>query len=185
MRRGIVKTMLEEYLPLSILAANLPAAVSGRLLAQSNAGADAVLELNDPAFPSELRVQITVADQDHQEALVREKISQGAMVFRNTVKKRSGNDPAVIEEHGRVLTTPKARAQGRAAMIIAAFDRKVRKYRLGTDALLIHVSGVVHSTHDFSWSTHITQAIQQRSSNPYKWVFVSCSPSTLLTVVRP
>jgi hypothetical protein len=184
-RRGILKVLLEEYLPLSILATNLPGVASARLLVQSNAGPDAVVELSHPGFPPELRVQITVADQDHQEALARELISQGKMVFRNTVKRRSASNRAVIEARGHVLTTPRARAQKRAEVIVAAYTRKVQKYRPATDALLIHVSGAVPPTSDFCWSSHVKQTLEQSGSNPYKWVFATSTPSALLSLVHP
>lgn len=185
LRRGILKVLLEEYEPLAILATTMACVSSARLLDQSNAGPDAVVSFVGPTIDQQLRVQITVADQGHQEALSRELISQGQMVFYNRAKHRDPNDRTKIHEYGPVLTTPRARAERHAQRITEAFQRKVEKYRNGTDALVIHVRGNVQSTHDFDWPTWVEEAISHSTNNPYRWVFLTMTPSQMRTLAHP
>lgn len=99
----------------------------------SNQGPDGVIEL---ASGESLTVQITVADQNDQVAMGRERLSEGDVTFPTSEK---FHDPSTraVEERGRVLTTRRARLEEQVTAIVARIQSKNDNFYEGTDILLV------------------------------------------------
>lgn len=135
-RRGIVKHLVEEYALLQALAEHTASDCRAYLTPASNQGPDAVIEL---ASGESWTVQITVADQGHQAAMGRERLSEGNATFPAAERARNPKTRA-IDERGRVFTTRKARLQHQVAAILTAVQRKNDNFHEGTDILLVGAS---------------------------------------------
>jgi len=132
-RRGIVKYLVEEYAPLQALAEHTASDCRAYLMPASNQGHDGVIELSSG---ESLMVQITVADQGHQVAMGRERLSEGNATFSASVKVRN-QITGKIEEQGRVFTTRKVRLQEQVTAIAKAVQLKKDNFYDGTDILLV------------------------------------------------
>jgi len=166
-RRGvakdIVKDIVEEYAPLQVLAEHTAPDCKAYLMPRSNQGPDGVIELSSG---ESLRVQITVADQNHQAAMGRERLSEGLVTFPVSKKVRNPRTRAV-EEQGRVFTTRKMRLQEQVTMIAKAVQGKNENYHDGTDILLVSANIVLNDEGlDYSWEEDLRACIA-RSGSPY------------------
>lgn len=185
LRRGVVKDLLEEYAPLCTLAANLPNVRSARLMPQSNEGPDAIVELQCNQVIREFTVQITVANQSHQEALARERLSQGLPTFANTERVRNPTNKEEIQERGRVLMTREARLRGQVEEVVIAVRRKLRKYHPGTEVLLIGSwIWLDDSSITYSWRADLKEQIRALGDVPYRSIYLANGDAEFLTLFR-
>ena len=187
LRRGVVKDILEEYSPLCILAANLPGVLSARLASPSINGPDGIVEIESGQEIEELTVQITVANQSHQEALARERLSQGQPVFGSTEKVRDPTNRSEIQERGRVLETREGRLRVQVGEVVNAVRRKLANFYAGTDVLLVSSriylddSGIT-----YSWRADLRQQVEALGSIPYRRIFLANGDDEFLsfTILR-
>ena len=173
--------MLEEFLPLAVLANHLPGVTSARLLAANNQGPDAQVIVTDRSGSQTLAVQITVADQDEQEGLARELLSEGKPVVRNT--KRVRRKDRSIDTVGRSLSTPIEDAKRHADLLVKAVERKIGKFYEGTDLLLVHIDRLQIPPANYDWKSDVADRVAALPRNPYAAVYVSrsrCSQNALL-----
>lgn len=185
LRRGVFKVFLEEYLPLCTLASNLPGVLSARLMPQSNEGPDALVEIQSSQGIEELAVQITVANQSHQDALARELLSRGQPVFQNTEKVRDPAKKGEIQERGRMLTTRETRLRGQVAEVVAAVRKKLAKFHAGTNVLLVGSRiRLDDSAIAYSWRSDLTERIADLGSIPYGVVYLANGGDELLTLFK-
>ncbi|MBW1746114.1 MAG: hypothetical protein JRG74_14375 [Deltaproteobacteria bacterium] len=131
--RGIVKDLIEEYAPLQVLAEHTESDCKAYLMPVSNQGPDGVIELSSG---KKMMIQVTVADQDHQTAMGRERLSEGHITIPASTRTRNPTTKG-IEEQGRILTTRKARLQEQISKIVTAVQQKNDNFHEGTDILLV------------------------------------------------
>jgi hypothetical protein len=183
LRRGIVKDLLEEYSPLCTLATNVAGVLSARLTPPSSDGPDAVVELESAQGVEELTVQITVANQSYQQALARERLSQGLPVLDNTEKYRVPENPNEIGERGRVLTTKEERLRRKVAEVVAAVQKKINKYHERTDILLVGSRiKLADSCSTYSWRDDLIGRIDEFNDIPYRSICLANGDDELLTL---
>jgi hypothetical protein len=167
-RRGVAKDIVEEYAPLQALAEHMAADCKAYLTPKSNQGSDGVIEL---ASGESLSVQITVADQNHQTAMGRERLSEGLVTFPMSKKVRNPRTRSV-EEQGRVLTTKKMRLQEQVTMIAEAVQRKNENYHDDTNILLVSANIVLNDEGlDYSWEEDLSARIA-RTGSSYPRIFI-------------
>lgn len=166
-RRGVAKDLVEEYIPLYWLARAIPDVRSGYLTPASTSGPDALLAFADD---SNWAIQITCAGENKATALQRELLNNREVVFANQVPQR---DRAThnITQTGRVLTTKKANADAAVTEILAAIKRKTRKYRSGTDTLLVSIRGS-EITMAMGWKQQLLLQISALNDIPYERVYI-------------
>jgi len=133
MRRGIAKTILEEYRPLAALVAELPFVRRARLTPQSTEGCDAEIWL----WPCRrIGIEITCADQSHDAALQREELAAGKAVFPFRHRRRDTNTQEILAE-GRALACPESVVMCRVERIRKAIAKKCADYRGNAEILLV------------------------------------------------
>lgn len=160
-RRGIAKDLIEEYAPLQGLAEHTAPDCRAYLLPPSNQGPDGVIEL---ASGESLTVQITVADQNDQVAMGRERLSEGDVTFPTSEKFRNPKTRAV-EERGRVLTTRKARLEEQVTAIVARIQSKNDNFYQGTDILLVGTNIFLDDRDlGYRWEEYLRRRIAEISS---------------------
>ena len=167
-RRGLVKTLIEEYAPLYRMACELPNLKSARLTAQSHPGPDAIVEMEDG---SEVTIQITTAGESQSTALQREMLSKGEPVFANQSASRSPSSKA-IETKGRVLSTKNANTVRMVDEVKTALQKKIATYRPETQYLLVLIRQP-SLTMNSDWQSQLQIAFENTSSAPYKAVYVA------------
>jgi hypothetical protein len=164
-RQGIVKTVLDEYLPLYTLMTLFPESSTAHLTAESIKGPDAVLlreELGN------MTIQITACHLSKNEALGRQMLAKGQPCWPDRKRTKDRKTGEIIET-GRAFTTPEARVMKVVQQVTTALESKLLNYRDGTDALLIF--GTMFAV-DESWKEHVQAAIAAVKHMPYKHVFV-------------
>ena len=179
-RRGIIKTLLEEYQPLSALSSHLNAR-SAHLTARSHEGPDGIIQLQSN---KQLGVQITVADQSSalefgckrtstQEAHTRERLSRGQPTFANTKKLRDRTTGQIVE-CGRVLTTREARLRGQVQAAVTAIQKKREKFHKGTEGLLVVTRISLHDLGiNYSWKQDLKKRVEDLGAIPYKRLYLA------------
>jgi hypothetical protein len=167
-RVGVIKELIEEYLPLIQLVRVLPGFTAARLTPQSHEGPDAFLSMSDG---SELGVQITIAGETHSTALQREMLARGEMVFpaqSASRKKHTGS----IEATGRIVTTKAANTKELIRDVIGALKKKRDCYRSGSQILLISTFyPLITITSD--WSELLSSEMEKVEFSPYDVIYVN------------
>jgi hypothetical protein len=161
----IVKTVLEEYLPLYTLMALFPASSKAHLNADSIKGPDAVLLHEDGG---KMTIQITVCHLSKGEALGRQMLAKGQPFWPDR-KRTKNRETGEIEESGRAFTTPQARSGKVVRQVTTALELKLLNFRPETDALLIF--GRMFALDD-SWKEQVRAVLGAVERMPYKHVFV-------------
>lgn len=162
-RRGIVKVLVEEYALLQALAEHTAPDCQAYLTPVSHQGPDGVIVLSSE---ESLTVQITVADQCHQVAMGRERLSEGNVTFPASERVRNLRTGA-IDERGRILTTRKARLQEQVTVIATAVKLKNDNFHEGTDILLVGASIFLSDGDlDYNWEEDVRARIAALGS-PY------------------
>lgn len=167
-RTGVIKTIIEEYLPLFSLAKCLPDVTSASLTPDSNPGPDALLVFRNGR---KVTVQITCAGENESTALQRELLSDGQAVFANqaaTRNRRTGQ----ITQTGRVLTTRAANTNSMIEEVMSAIENKIRKFRQGTDILLISLRGSETIMSD-DWRKQLLSQVFVLADVPYESIYVT------------
>ena len=132
-RVGIVKIILEEYSPLTALAAELNCVRSARLTPMSTEGPDAEIRF---WTCRRIGVQITCANQSYGAALQREELRSGKLVFPFQRRRKDKATREVVAE-GRILRCPEDVVADRVQRIGKAIERKCIDYRGDTELLLV------------------------------------------------
>lgn len=168
-RKGIIKDFLEEYCPLYTLVRTFPNVRTARLAPKSNEGPDGIIELKSGV---EIAVQITVANESHQEALIRERLSRGQSAFATTEKKKNRRTGEIVE-CGRALKTKEERLHGHVQKILIAIKKKIEKFHEGTDTLVVATRiSVNDSAVKYSWREDVKERIKSLGAIPYRSVYL-------------
>jgi hypothetical protein len=158
----------EEYIPLFLLAQNLPGFKSASLTAVSHPGPDAVLLFDDE---SKVTIQITCAGENEITAYQRELLNDGQFVCANQSASRSG-ETGKITQSGRVLTTRAKNTQVAIGEVLLAIEKKKKKYRVGTQFLLISIRrSEITMTKD--WQQQLLVAVSALTAFPYERIYVA------------
>lgn len=167
-RVGVIKDIVEEYVPLIQLAKVLPGFISARLTPPSYTGPDALLLMSNG---SELGVQITIAGEGYSTALQREMLTRGKIVFPNqsAYRDKSTKD---IKTSGRILTTRSSNTQKMICEVIFALEKKRSLYRSGSHLLLISTSRPL-ITLENNWLELLTSSIKHRKLSLYDEVYIN------------
>lgn len=168
LRRGFIKPLLEEYLPLSIFSRHFPDIREARLTPSSNMGPDA--EAISGSGEKHV-IQITVADESYETALGREKLSEGEPMFPGAQKSRNKKTGA-IEESGSILTTREAELKKQVNQVVDAIVRKSNNYHVGTGILLIRTSIHLSDPDDYSWRNDLSDQVSGLNI-PYEYVYLT------------
>ncbi len=169
-REGVIKTLLEEYQPLATLAAYLGAS-SARLSPDSHPGADGVISTRSLLCHPALHVQITLAEQNHQQALGRELLARGEPHFPTTRKIRNKKTRG-FEQEGRLLR-PGGLLPLPTEEVVAAVARKATNFHPGTDVLLIGLDTRLDGRSDLTaWRRELNEQLVYPDSCPYDRVFL-------------
>jgi len=180
-RKDLLKAILEEYWPLTQLLKCFGEKAKGRLTEHSNTGPDAVVHDEEIQY----FVQITCADQSYKEALNREILSEGQLVFPEQNKVRDKKNNKIISE-GRFLTTRKAKLKSQVLEVEAAINKKVRNFHNGTDYLLVYTN--IHLSDmdiDYSWQEDLREKINNIQNMPYKKIYITHKQGVFITSSRP
>lgn len=132
-RVGIVKTILEEYHPLTTLVTQLRYVRSAHLTPKSTEGPDAEIRF---WLGRRTRVQITVANQNYDTRLQREELRAGNPVFTFQLRRRDKATGKILKK-GSSLIPPEHVVVNRVQRIRQAIEKKCIAYRRGTEVLLI------------------------------------------------
>jgi hypothetical protein len=168
LRKGIVKDILEEYVPLLHLACYL-GAKTGRLLTISNNGPDAIIQLQTG---KEIKVQITVANESYQEALTREILSEGKSASAWTKK---GRDPRTrkIKEGAHFFAVREPKLREEVMKIVNAVKKKINNFHQGTDVLLVATKISIGDTDiNYSWKQDLRGQVAALDPIPYKRLYI-------------
>ena len=165
-RTGVAKIVIEEYYPLLLLAQSLSGFKSASLTADSHPGPDAVLQFDNG---SQATVQITCAGEDESTALQRELLNGGQTVFANQSVNRKTDE---ITQSGRVLTTRTKNTLAAIDEVLSAIKRKKKKYRPGTQILLISIRrSEITMTKD--WQQQLLVRVSALTDLPYERIYVA------------
>lgn len=167
-RIGVIKDVVEEYVPLIQLARALPDFISARLTPPSCAGPDALLLMSDG---SEIGVQITIAGENYSTALQREMLARGEIIFPNQSARR---DKATnnIQTKGRILTTKSANTKNMICEVIFALEKKRSSYREGSHILLISTSRRPITLAN-NWQELLISSMKLKEITPYDDVYIN------------
>jgi hypothetical protein len=178
-RTGISKVVIEEYLPLLLLAQNIPGVRSARLTTDSNPGPDAVLLFDDG---SQAMVQITCAGENEITALQRELLNDGQVVFANQATNRNRRTREITQT-GRILTTRTANTHAAIDEVLSTIERKTRTYWSGTKLLLInmHRSEI---TMTGEWQEQLRVAVSTRTDVPYESIYVATAKTCFCVLAK-
>lgn len=167
-RVGIVKDIVEEYIPLLKLSRTLNNFRSARLTPASLSGPDALITLADGM---ELGVQITTAGETTSTALHRKMLARSEVVFPNQTAERNKIAKEIMVS-GRVLSTRPGNTKQLIHDVGAAVERKCRAYRNGSQILLIS-SGISIITLTEDWPQLLTSAFKNIGLASYNSVYVT------------
>ena len=131
-RRGLIKDMVEEYVPLWKLVRYWPSIGEVRLTSKTYAGADAWLRL---AAGGERSVQITLADASEQSFFNRIASASRRPYFTDQLKTYDRRTQQ-LQGAGRVLQSPAGLIRRYADAFVSAVARKQNDCS-GTDILLV------------------------------------------------
>ncbi|MFK8399975.1 hypothetical protein M2D07_015825 [Pseudomonas sp. BGr12] len=172
-RRGIVKTLQEEYRPLYYLAQTLPGFECAHLTKENTSGPDAYIQLLNGM---RLGIQITTAGEGHQSHLQRIELSRGGPVFPDVEQPMLGRS---YQEHrilggGRTLTSREANEEKLLQALRTAVSLKVKKFRAGGDLLLIasNASAIALSS---EWRCNLADSFTDADILPYGAAYVIIS----------
>lgn len=166
-RIGVTKIVIEEYLPLFLMAQSLPGFKSARLTADSHQGPDAILLFDDE---SQATIQITCAGEDECTALQRELLDNGQIVFANQSVNRV-RKTGEISQSGRILTTRNSNTLAAIDEVLSAIEKKTHKYRVDTLFLLIGVRRTERSMMK-DWRQRLLAAVSALTDSPYERIYV-------------
>ncbi len=167
-RIGIAKDMLEEFVPLYRLAAYLRAS-RARLTPEGSQGPDAIIEFS---HGRRISAQITVADQSYQEAMNRELLAKGRIVFPFTKKDR---DPRTrhITESGHMLQSKEGMLREKVNRVIGAIRAKIAKFYAGTDCLLVSTGRFCSASDSgYSWRGDLVDQVNELTNIPYDHIYL-------------
>lgn len=170
-RRGIskvVKVIVEEYLPLLLLAKNIPGVISARLNADSNPGPDAVLHFDGG---NQMTVQITCAGESESTALQRELLNDGQAVFATQTTSRD-RTTCKIRQTGRSLTTRTANTLAAIKEVLSAIEKKKDNYLEDTKLLLINMHRSEITLLE-DWREQLHVQVSALTDMPYERIYVS------------
>lgn len=168
LRTGVAGPLIEEYMPLFRLAESLPGFNSASLTAASHPGPDANLLFEDG---SQKTVQITCAGDDKSTALQRELLNDRQIVFANQSFKRKRKSREIVKS-GRLLTSHTANTDAVIDEVMLAIEKKEKKYRAGTDYLLISIRrSEITMTKD--WQQQLTTAVSALPTSSYERIYVA------------
>jgi hypothetical protein len=161
-RIGVIKDLVEEYVPLIQLARTLPNFISKRLAPPSCAGPDALLLMSDG---SEIDVQITTDGENYSTALQCEILACKEIIFPNqsACRDKAKNN---VQTKGRILTTKFAITKNMISAVIFAFEKKRGSYRDGSHVLLISTS-LPTITLVNNWQELLISSIRLKEITPY------------------
>jgi len=164
-RVGVVKDLIEEYLPLVTFSRTIFNFSSAKLTALSHAGPDAFVTLNNGEV---LGVQITTAGENYATSLHRELLARGSVAFpqQNAIRTRIDNR---IHISGRILSTKSANTDRVVRDVIYAIQKKRKTYRTGTQILLISVRDSSITLVD-NWQQILLAALSDVCIPPYESV---------------
>lgn len=178
-RTGVAKIVIEEYLPLFLLAQSLPGFKSAYLTPDSHPGPDAVLLFNDGSHAT---VQITCAGEDESTALQRQLLDDAQLVFANQSFRRN-RITRKINQSGRVLTTRAVNTSTLIFEVLSALRRKTHQYRAGTQFLLISIRRPeITMTKD--WQQQVCGAVTALMDLSYEHIYVSTAHICFVCVPR-
>lgn len=181
LRKGIIKVLLEEYDPLHILARAFGNECRAWLTHPSNQGPDSLIQLKSGR---EFAVQITVANQSHENALGRERLSQGQHTFPASKKERNSQS-GEIKESGRILATREGWLRGQVQDLVNSIENKNTKFYDGTDILLVSTRiRLDDSCIEYSWRDDLTDKVQKLCKLRYLGVYVA-NGYELITISQP
>lgn len=167
-RKGVAKIMIEEYLPLFLLAKSLTGFQSASLTVDSHPGPDAVLLFNDGSHAT---VQITCAGENEGTALQRELLEGGQIVYANQSAKRI-RETGKVTQSGRMLTTRIANTRAAINEVLSAIEKKTHKYRTATQFLLISIHrSEITMTED--WQKQLLATVCALTDLPYERTYVA------------
>lgn len=116
-------------------------------------------------------IQITVADQDHQAAMGRKRLSKGYATFPISTK-TCNSTTKEIEENGRILTNRKAQLQEQVLKIVTAVQQKNNNFHEGTDILLVSANIYLSDKSlDYNWKEDLRARIMSICS-PYSKICI-------------
>ena len=168
-RTGIVKPLLEEYLPLLRLAASQRCVRSVALSPESHPGHDGMIRF---WCHSAWRVRIVCGHEDYNRALMRERMTYPAVVSPENVHYRDKSTGRVLaDEQGAVLIDDLVRS--RVERIVRAVELKEARYRDGTDTLLVHEEGTAWDSERAALHPAVCAALTSTRESPYQRIFVA------------
>ena len=168
LRKGVAGLVIEEYIPLFRLAETLPGFKSASLTAHSHPGPDANLLFEDG---SRKTVQITCAGENGNTALQRELLNDGQIVFANQSLNRKPNSREIAKS-GRILTTRTANTNALIVEVMSAIAMKEKKYRAGTDYLLITIRRSAITLAN-NWQQQLTASVSATPASRYERIYVA------------
>lgn len=165
-RRGILKTIIEEYHPLFHLARILTNFKSARLMPNSHPGPDAEIILRDESL---LTVQITCSGESTNTRLQRDLLNNGNAVYPNQFHESHRGE---IVYSGRILTTKNAMTQRTIDEVLSSIKLKNENYWEGTQLLLISIrQSEIGMTDD--WRDQVCKQVEYSGVSPYQRIYVS------------
>lgn len=165
LRRGICKALLEEYMPLVLLAKAVPGVQSVRLFSASNKGPDGEIRFSDQLS---WRVQITCAHEDYQRGLMREQLQQDGMAAGG--KRHRDTIGHVVCEPSVFVADDEVEA--RVKRIRSAVQAKEHNFHKGTDTLIVlEAPAGVRYLRERSLHARVLKALQEGPSN-YERIYV-------------
>ncbi len=164
-KKGIVKIISEEYLPLVELAKTYIGVRSVRLFPNSNQGPDGEIRF---WWRLKSNIQITCASENYQRALMREQLANQMPVFPNQTHRRTRGG---TEAEGRVLMAPSEDLNHRLSRIVEAIERKNEHFYEDTDTLLVQ-DELANFRHLNMLHQEICRSVQSGYASNYKRVFV-------------
>jgi len=173
-RVGVVKDLIEEYLPLVTFSRTILNFSSANLTAPSHAGPDAFVKLSNGEV---LGVQITTAGENYTTSLHRELLARGSVVYpkQNAIRSRIDNG---IHVSGRILSTKSSNTDRVVLDVISAIQKKRKTYRAGTQILLISVRDSSITLVD-NWQQVLLVALSDVCVAPYENVSLVLSGACL------
>ena len=171
----VIKTLVEEYEPLAqyLYSIDSSATLAG-CLTSPGAPADAEIWDGDRLRES---IQIVHGTSNYSEALKRESLCCGEIVFANSEYRRSEASRTPVE--GPSQMSPGGLAEDTAASIIQEIEKKVAKKYSGIDTLIV--------VYDETMSTTVTNSNQVITNSIDAWIGTKTSldvaPFTKIVIV--
>jgi len=171
LKRGICKSLAEEYCPLVRLAQEHWLVRSVRLFPGCNPGPDGEIRF---WWRQSSKVQIVCANEGYSRALMREQLANGDIVFPQQDRARNKNRVTnEVVSMGRALTTPDADYRMRVQRILEAIGAKESKFYPGTDTLLVQddVASFAH-LRESGLHLKICEAIREGIGRQYARIYI-------------